>query len=371
VARIESSETHRLNAICPYFTMFPLAFPWRVLNRLAGPKDIVFDPFCGRGTTNFAARLLGLHTIGLDSNPVAIATTKAKLAQPPCAASIVGEAKDLLSARRSYSVPQSKFWKMAYRPSVLDAICKLRAGLLEDCRSSTRKALRGLLLGALHGPLRVDGSSSYFSNQSTRTYAPKPKYAVSYWRETGFRAPRVDVLKLIEARAARYFSEIPKSVAHAVRLGDSRCCSQLERLCAGYKPKIIITSPPYYGMRTYVADQWLRNWFLGGEDHVDYSYGVQVSHRGLDDFVDDLRSVWLNVAYVSHKDAQLVFRFGAINDRLTDPREIIFRSLQDTPWSLVTIVDAGTSRNGKRQADIFEPDAKKPIRELDAWAVRH
>jgi hypothetical protein len=34
-----------------------------------------------------------------------------------------------------------------------------------------------------------------------------------------------------------------------------------------------LTSPAYYGLRTYVADQWLRNWFLGGPAYVDYSYG--------------------------------------------------------------------------------------------------
>ena len=27
----------------------------------------------------------------------------------------------------------------------------------------------------------------------------------------------------------------------------------------------VITSPPYLGMRTYLPDQWLRYWALGGE----------------------------------------------------------------------------------------------------------
>src|SRR5687768_1933571 len=40
---------HRLNALCPYFTMFPLDFPLRALGR-AKPGDRVLDPFCGRGT---------------------------------------------------------------------------------------------------------------------------------------------------------------------------------------------------------------------------------------------------------------------------------------------------------------------------------
>ena len=47
----------RLNSVCPYFTMFPLTFPYKVLIN-AKRTDIVCDQFCGRGTTNFAARLL-------------------------------------------------------------------------------------------------------------------------------------------------------------------------------------------------------------------------------------------------------------------------------------------------------------------------
>lgn len=46
-----------LNAVCPYYTMFPLEFPLGVLTRQSRPKQWVLDPFCGRGTTTFAARL--------------------------------------------------------------------------------------------------------------------------------------------------------------------------------------------------------------------------------------------------------------------------------------------------------------------------
>ena len=48
----------------------------------------------------------------------------------------------------------------------------------------------------------------------------------------------------------------------------------LRAVCAGRQAKLIVTSPPYYGLRTYVSDQWLRNWFLGGADRVDYSLGL-------------------------------------------------------------------------------------------------
>jgi hypothetical protein len=364
------SEQITLNAICPYFTMFPLGFPLSLLQRLAKRNQVVLDPFCGRGTTNFAARLLGLPTFGLDTNPVAVAATAAKLVKRTTAGLIVSEVQQILSSYKSISVPTGRFWSRAYHPLVLKQICKLRAALLENCRSDTRKALRGLLLGALHGPLRLDGSSSYFSNQAPRTYAPKPRYAVSFWNRTGHQAPKVDVTTIIGERAARFYAHQLPDVESRVICADSRNLGSLKLACGDRRAKIIVTSPPYYGMRTYVPDQWIRNWFLGGAEEVDYSYGAQVSHRGVSDFVDDLRTVWLNVAAVSDREAKLIFRFGAINDRSIEPSKLIKCSLEDTPWRLTTISNAGTSRHGKRQADSFVTKPRRPIVELDAWAVR-
>ena len=77
--RIEPSVA--LNAICPYYTMFPLAFPITVLKRFGGAKLRVVDPFCGRGITIFAARIKGHQAYGIDCSPIAIAIARAKLAE--------------------------------------------------------------------------------------------------------------------------------------------------------------------------------------------------------------------------------------------------------------------------------------------------
>lgn len=75
--------------------MFPLDFPFKILARRARKGSLVLDPFCGRGTTNFAARLLGLDSLAVDSSPVATAITAAKLVAVT-AEEIVGEAKKSL-----------------------------------------------------------------------------------------------------------------------------------------------------------------------------------------------------------------------------------------------------------------------------------
>src|ERR1700693_1555089 len=82
VIREEISEASAaLNAVCPYYTMFPIEFPISVLERFGKRRLRVVDPFCGRGTTIFAARLKGHQAYGIDSSPIAIAIARAKLAE--------------------------------------------------------------------------------------------------------------------------------------------------------------------------------------------------------------------------------------------------------------------------------------------------
>ena len=48
-------ETMRLNAICPYFTTFPLVFPYKAIAENAMLDTYVLASFYGRGTANLAA----------------------------------------------------------------------------------------------------------------------------------------------------------------------------------------------------------------------------------------------------------------------------------------------------------------------------
>ena len=66
-----------LNAIAPYYTMFPIQVPLDKL-KIAAPNDWVLDPFCGRGTTIYASRLLGLKSIGIDKDLLARLSTISK-----------------------------------------------------------------------------------------------------------------------------------------------------------------------------------------------------------------------------------------------------------------------------------------------------
>jgi hypothetical protein len=348
--------------------MFPLAFPLSILKRRAQAGDVVLDPFCGRGTTNFAARLLGLRSLGVDSSPVAAAITASKLVTVT-APDALAEARRILTEHEARHIPASEFWQWAFHPTVLDALCRFREALLEDCTTDARIALRGIVLGALHGP-KQKTFSSYFSNQCPRTYAPKPAYATRFWQERGLLPEPVDVLAVIERRAKRYY-DTSSSTTGEVRLADSRQAEALQPDAPEARFDWVITSPPYYGMRTYIPDQWLRNWFVGGPDAVDYTTRDQVVHSSPEDLAADLRLVWRNAEYVCAEDSKMVIRFGGITDRRANPLELIKSSLSDSGWRITTIKEAGSATEGKRQADAFLRTKSTPMVEYDVWATRH
>lgn len=350
--------------------MFPLDFPLTILKARAKPNARVLDPFCGRGTTNFAARLLGLQTAGIDASRVAAAATQAKLVAPSPEEIIDAAEKILRRKKKVIEIPKGEFWSRAYHNDVLRDLCLIRDALLKDSIAThVAPALRGIVLVALHGPIGKT-KQSYFSNQCPRTYGPKPAYAAKFWKKRKLLPPRVDVLTIIADRAHRYYGNAPPKVIGTAIEGDSREKSTLDeaRKAIG-KFDWVVTSPPYYGLTTYLPDQWIRNWFLGGPSAVDYTTKKQVSHFGCDRFIADLRKVWVNTGAHCKPGAKLVIRFGAIGGRLIeDPAQLIKTSLKTTGWVTTNVWHANNASLGYRQADTFRKKNTAPCDEVDVWA---
>ena len=354
-----------LNGICPYYTMFPLDFPLRRL-RSARKGTWVLDPFCGRGTTNLAARMRGLPSVGFDTSPVAVAIAQAKLSRAT-SFRVISECRRILEKEDRVRVPRGDFWELCYDAETLREICIVRAALLGSCQSESRKSLRGLMLGLIHGPLRK-GMPSYLSNQMPRTYATKPAGAVRFWQKRGMRPPRVPLLDLVTRRAPIYLDGGLPSVGGAILVQDSRFdFAQVlnERFSH------VITSPPYIGMDHYLRDQWLRNWFVGGPSRPSWNGHTALLTEDAERFVAELSRVWSGVGRVCRRGARLTVRFGAIPGKEINPANVISASLDasDCDWQILTVTDAGFATEGRRQSNQFLRAPRHSVREVDVHAV--
>lgn len=345
---------HRLNAVCPYFTMFPVSFPLRVLAR-AGRDAMVLDPFCGRGTTNYAARFHGLPSYGVDTSPVAVAIARAKLANTTHN-EVLALARKILKEERRVTIPKGSFWNWAYHPQTLSELCRLREGLLKRKSGDTANMLRAIVLGCLHGPRPKHlKNAGYFSNQMPRTYASKPDYSVRFWQARELRPPLIPVMDPIARKAARIFEDMPEpsNASVGIRCGDSTRPTSFSHVPDGITH--VLTSPPYYGLRTYVEDQWLRHWFLGGSPEVPYGQKPQVSHESPEEFASSLAKVWDNCGRVLADNGLLVIRFGSIASRQVNARALLSQSFKKSQhhWRITKTIQVGTASEGKRQADVM------------------
>ena len=360
-------RVNALNAICPYFTMFPLEYPVRIIRKHKRESPIVVDPFCGRGTTLFAARRAALPSYGLDTSPIAVAVARAKLASASAEA-ILELARDFLRIEPE-NVPDQPFFRWAYSPRTLREICSLREGLLRLRDETDETALlRAAALGCLHGPRpKVPSNAGYFSNQMPRTFSTKPDYSVRFWKQRGMKPAEVPVLDVLRRKLQRIpdLDKPAKGGISRVQCADARQARPYQDLEGRL---VVITSPPYYGMRTYIQDQWLRSWFLGGPGDINYAADSQVRHSSHREFAQDLGNVWTNLRERANK-IDLYVRFGTINSVKSDARELFKASLEvSSGWRLVSTRRARTACNGKRQADQMNPGSGAP-EEYDFHAV--
>ena len=361
------SRDYALNAICPYFTMFPLEYPLRIIKKHKSDSPLVIDPFCGRGTTIYAARKVELPSYGFDVSPIAVAIARAKLSSASVD-SIIKLARKFLAVEPKH-IPDQPFFRKAYARRTLKELCSLREGLLRVRKETDQSALlRAATLGCLHGPRAKKLSrSGYFSNQMPRTFASKPDYSIGYWKDRELTPPTLSVIDVLKRKLERITDLNTPALGtfQRVRCADARLAWNYRNFNGRL---LVITSPPYYGMRTYVQDQWLRSWFLGGPDEIDYEADTQVRHSSHDDFAQDLGRVWSHLRNRAD-DIDLYVRFGTINSVKSDARELFKASLEESgDWDLLSTRRAKTASSGKRQADQMQSDSS-PAEEFDFHAV--
>ncbi|HVT30722.1 MAG TPA: hypothetical protein VHE81_22125 [Lacipirellulaceae bacterium] len=363
--RTPRKASHALNAVCPYFTMFPLEFPLRALRGADRSTARAFDPFCGRGTTNYAARCRGIASYGLDASPVAVAIANAKIAVTT-QKQVLDLLEEILAAEFDVELPVGSFWTAAFHRSTLRQLCRLRTGL-QGRRSDAAAVLRAVVIGCLHGPRskRIT-HAGYFSNQMPRTFASKPDYSVRFWAAHELKPPKLDVRGPIKRKLERIFLSNPAVEFEKgwIRVGDSLQASSYDGVPEGLTH--VITSPPYYGLVTYVEDQWLRNWFLGGSSTIEYGQRTRLSHRSPDDFARSLAIVWNHCGDKLASEGKMVVRFGSIGSRDREPRAIFRQSLEYSThdWRICRTLAVGTAWRGKRQADAMGTQSK-PTQEYE------
>jgi len=342
-----------LHAICPYFAMFPEAFVQKNLLAYSRPDDLVFDPFCGRGTTILESLLNKRSAIGSDINPVAACIAGAKANIPT-----KEEVFDRLEALRSrfpeagVEVLDSEFFETCFSPSTLQQVLFLRREL--NWRGDhVDRFIAALTLGVLHG--ESHRTELCLSNRMPRTISTKPDYSVRWWNERGLRPPDRDAFEVLRRIAEfRLKGAVPEKRGEVI-LGDSRQAGQVLSRFHG-RVSLVVTSPPYLDTTDYAEDQWLRLWFLGGEERPRPRLHKDDRHTKVDDYWAFLAEIWKGCADLLAAQAHVVVRIGGTKlDKEQLFEGLLISLLNGTGKNVTALHNGETSQIKRRQTNSFRP----------------
>ncbi len=294
----QSSAEGRWSTFGPYYAMFPVLFARQAVEQFCPPGGAVLDPFCGRGTVPFVARVTGRGSLGIDLNAVAYVFSSAKNDPEPELEPVLARIAEIATLGRPQDgAPASEFQAWAWTPRVLGFLNAARRELAWRT-SRLDRTVMALVLTHLHGK-----TGNAVSNQMRQSKSMGPIYAVQWWARRGLRPPDLDPVRYFCERAAwRYRYGVPGGAPARVLLGDAR--EALPRVRGRFS--MLLTSPPYCGVTNYRVDNWIRLWMLGEAHLPEYKTAQRYANR--ERYAQMLREVFTQAKRLLVQNAPVLVR---------------------------------------------------------------
>lgn len=266
----DKSDSDPFHSLCSYLGAFPPSLANYFIKYFTNEKDLVFDPFSGRGTTILESRILNRQAIGSDLNPIAMALSKAK--------SYNLDIKDIfkrideLESNYDYALflpeaqAQADEIHLIFHPRTLSELCYLRDVLLES-EDKIDQFLIGAILGIMHGGERKDGTSGYLSISMPNTFSMSPEYVRRFVQTNELNRFYRNVFENLRDKTERVFKKhtSPKIEAFITECDAKELSKSQDLKRFQGKVDLLLTSPPYLGIVNYAKQNWIRSWFLDSD----------------------------------------------------------------------------------------------------------
>jgi site-specific DNA-methyltransferase (cytosine-N4-specific) len=221
---------------------------------------LVFDPFCGSGTTLLEAAHIGWNALGIDMNPLAVLIANAKIAAFNAAPSVLSRECEAL-VKRLTPIPEGSDWRECLpEPDYLEkwfpaaVLCQLRA-ILHAIEKTKPKALQDVFRVVLSDICRDVSLQDPGDLRIRRRKNPANDYpAVKMFLDS----LRTRVKSIVRARQ---HVQPKKNTQQVACFGDTRDASRTARaFLTNRREKVFdgaITSPPYATAMPYLDTQRL------------------------------------------------------------------------------------------------------------------
>jgi hypothetical protein len=347
--------------------MFPPQIPHVFVRWLSEVGDVVYDPFCGRGTLPLEAALGGRRAYGSDANPLAVALTSAKVDVPSGRAVLnrIYELERQFVAPSLAAVPSDV--AMLYSKRTLQHIVYLRNCL--DPSGRTDGFLTAAVLGLLHGNHSAKGATRALSLSMPNTFAMAPGYVRSYIDQHRLIPPEVDAFAMLRRRAHQL--ALPQRTTTSGRAWLQDASKKPPAWLTARQAKLVFTSPPYLDRITYGKYNWVRLWFLGIEPQaVDAALTATAS---LQRYVSFMGQVLGELQRLVRPDGWVCLVLGDVrrgDQNLNLAEQVWTDAAEPQGWQLRAIVNDKLPAQHKVSRICTNPRDLREIEDsLTAWAT--
>jgi hypothetical protein len=340
-------RTKHVHKLHPYLGKFVPQLVEVFLRRYFVPRDCIYDPFVGSGTTLVEANVFGCHSVGSDISAFNCLLSRVKTAvysPPALELALKGALERARRSRGARAAKRGDWLQRWYSPTALDDLLAYRA-TISHLDPQARDVARVILSRAArsarlttHFDLdfpRTPVRGPYYCHKHKRTCRPvdeADKFLRRYTTDTNTRL--------------RGFAQLRRGDRDVIVLHEDARTLTLPRPITG-----IITSPPYPGLIDYHEQHRYAYELLGLDDRRAAEIGAAAqgsSRPALGQYVADMSAVFENAARQMHGGAPVII---VVNDSHGLYPEILERSGLELEERITRHVNR---RTGRRAGEFFE-----------------
>jgi len=294
-----------------YRACFKAELPRFFIKLLTKEKDVIYDPFAGRGTTIIEAALLNRNIIANDINPLSTIFSKSRLFIPKYYE--VEERLNKLKFRKGLKAYIDL--SMFYHPDTESEIVSLRNYLIKRERSEVEDFIDSWI--RMVATNRLTGHSKNFFS----VYTLPPNQAVTQERQEkinnqrkqkpGYKDVKYIILKkthdLTSGLNKKFITQLKTIGSKAIFLNDdARATPEIK----SNSVNLTVTSPPFLNIVNYSEDNWLRCWF-NNIDTNEVAQNITIAKK-LEDWEKAMGEVFQELYRITKRGGHVAFEVGEV-----------------------------------------------------------
>lgn len=306
-----------------YRACFKAQLPRFFIELLTSERDVVYDPFVGRGTTAVEAGLMDRLVVANDVNPLSIILTRPRLFIPK-----IGELAERLSGINIDRDTKAEIdLSMFYHRQTEAEICSLRNYLKlkkeMDKEDYLDAWIRMVATNRLTG--HSGGFFSVYTLPPNQAVSPKSQRRINEKRN---QKPEYRDTKELILRKSRQltFGLSERQVKNLRKIGEEALFlnldSRMTNAISMDSVQLTITSPPFLNIVQYAQDNWLRCWF-NNIDPDGVSANITMA-KTIDEWCEFIGEVFNELYRVTKKGGWVAFEVGEVQNGKVNLDEHVF-----------------------------------------------